>query len=149
MTPQLHALRLFAAMVAATLIAPLAAPVSVIFAIALRDGSADMILFAPLVLVTIPGMYGVVMAFFAVLLLGTVLTLLSLGFPVLRPKRIWLATGALFGILIGLAFVANGWDMLLYGAIAGSACALTYRLIVGHELRDRSAGSDETGLGTR
>lgn len=145
----LHAVRLFAAMSAATLIAPLAAPVSVILAIALRDGSPDMILFAPFILVTIPGMYGFVMAFFAVLLLGTALTAASLFFPAFRPKRIWLAAGAFFGTVIGLAFVAGGSDMLLYGAIAGSACALAYRLIVGPALRDRPSRRDETGLRTR
>ena len=136
-------------MFAATLIAPLAALVSVILAIALRDGSPDMIFFAPFILVTIPGMYGFVLAFVAVLVLGTALTAASLRFPVLRLKRIWLSTGAFFGILIGLAFVANGWDMLLYGAIAGSAGALTYRLILGPALRDCSAGGDEKELATR
>src|SRR5687767_6431348 len=110
MTLGLHALRLFAAMLAATLIAPLAAPVSVILVIALREGSADMLLFAPFILVTIPGQYGLVLAFAAVLLFGTALTAACLRFPVLRPKRIWLAAGAFFGILIGLAFVANAWN---------------------------------------
>lgn len=133
-------------MFAATLIAPLAALVSVILAIAVWEGSPDMILFAPFILVTIPGIYGFVLAFVAVLVLGTALTAASLRFPVLRLKRIWLATGVFFGILIGLAFVANGLDMLVYGAIAGSACALAYRLIVGPALRDRPSRRDETEL---
>lgn len=134
-------------MTAATLIAPVAAPISLILAVALREGSADMILLAPLSLITIPGMYGYAAGFIPVLVLGTVLTLLSLGFPVLRPKRIWFATGAFFGILMGLAFVANGWDMLAYGAIAGSACALACRLIVGPALR-RPATNAEIGMET-
>ena len=122
-------------MFAATLIAPLTAPLSVILAIAVQEGSPSTALFAPLMLVMLPGIYGFALAFIPVLLLGAGLTVAALHFPALRPKRIWLATGASFGTLIGLVFVANGWDMLVYGAIAGSASALTYRLIVGAAFR--------------
>jgi hypothetical protein len=149
MSPHFRLVGLFAAMFAATLIAPLAAPISLVFIEALRDGSADMILFAPLSLFTIPGMYGYVLAFAAVLLLGTALTALSLPFPVLRRKLVWLAAGAFFGALMGLAFIANGWGMPIYGAIAGSACALTYRLIVGPALRVRPKTKAEAGMATR
>lgn len=141
MIPQIHHFRLFAAMTAATLIAPAAAPIFVLLASALREGSADMLLYAPMILVTVPGQYGFALAFFPVLLLGTALTAASLHFPALRPKRVWLATGAFFGVLIGLALVPGVWDMALYGAIAGGACALTYRLIVGPMLRNLAESS--------
>ena len=127
-------LRLPALMAVATVVAPAAAPVSVIFAFALREGSPSTAIFAPLTLVTIPGMYGYVAGFLPVLLLGTALTIATLRYPDLRPKRIWIGTGASSGFLIGLAFRDFGWDSLALGVIAGSACALTYRLIVGPAL---------------
>ena len=126
-------------MFAATLIAPLAAPISIVFALGLLEGSAEMALLAPLTLVTIPGIYGYALAFIPVLLLGTGLTVASLHFPVLRPAWIWLATGAFFGTLMGMAIAPGGRDMLAYGAVAGSACALVYRVIVGPALRRPAA----------
>ena len=137
MTPKIRPLRLFVAMFAATLIAPAAAPISVIVAMAIRDGSADLLLFAPLALVTLPGLYGYFIGFLATLLLGTAMTLLSLRFPVARSLRIWLAVGAVSGALVGLVFRAHGWEVPALAAVAGAASALTYRLIVGPALSGR------------
>ena len=136
-------------MVAATLVAPAAAPMSVFIAVAFRMGEPSMGLLAPLTFVTIGGIYGYAFAFLPVLLLGTALTALSLRFPALRPRRIWLATGAFFGILTALVLFASDWELLVYGAIAGSACALAYRLIVGPALGRRPARNPETGMEPR
>ncbi|HEY5722157.1 MAG TPA: hypothetical protein VIT45_07530 [Allosphingosinicella sp.] len=149
MIPQIHHFRLFAAMAAATLVAPAAAPISVIIASVMREGSADMLLFAPMILVMRPGLYGFALAFCPVLLLGTALTAASLRFPALRPKRVWLATGAFFGILIGLALFPGGWDMVLYSGIAGAACALAYRLIVGPMVRNLTESRARPGMEPR
>ena len=108
---RIPSLELAVAMGIATLIAPAAAPASVVTVLLLLYGDfgGGLLAFAlgPLALLTAAGVYGYVMAFFAVALLGTALTLLALRRPRLRPKWIWTAVGALFGMLIAAALVPS------------------------------------------
>jgi hydrogenase/urease accessory protein HupE len=141
--PDSGPLRLFLSMILATLIAPLAAPASILIVIslALGDSPADLLAlpFAPLGFFTVPGIYGYVAAFIAVSILGTALTILTLRLPQLRPIWIWAAIGALFGILVALMFTYGffGWLGILCGSAAGGSCALVYRLIVGRPIASR------------
>ena len=124
-------------MIAATLIAPLAAPLSILVVIGLRHGGSAFA--APsesLPIVAVAVVFGYALAFIPVLLLGTALSLLSLRFSGFRPRHIWVATGLVFGGLIPLAAISFAREMPLYGALAGSACALVYRLIVDGALMD-------------
>jgi hypothetical protein len=137
---------LILAMILATAIAPLAAPPSVliVFSLLHGDSPADLLALplAPLAFFTVPAIYGYVAAFIAVSVLGTALTVLALRLPQLRPIWIWAATGALFGILVALAFSYSffGLFIILSGAAAGGSCALVYRLIVGGPLAAYATG---------
>jgi hypothetical protein len=131
-------------MIIATLVAPTVAPASVVFVLFLFHGDLDggllAFLLAPLALLTEAGLYGYVIALFAVALLGTGLTLLALGHTWLRPKWIWTAIGALGGTLIAAAFTPTEPLMLLCGTAAGGSCALLYRLIVARPLAAHPIG---------
>lgn len=139
-TSQAMTIETAARMAAATLVAPAAGPVAVFIAMAVYLGEPLTGLLAPVMFVTIGGIYGYAFSFPPVLVLGTALTALSFRFPALRPKRIWFATGLLFGILTAVSLSAA--ELAFFGAIAGSACALAYRLIVGPAFARRPVRAD-------
>jgi hypothetical protein len=136
--PSTRRLDLALAMALATLIAPAAAPGSVLVVMFLIYGDVGnglwAIVLAPLAILTIAGFFGYVMAFFAVAVCGTALTLLALRRSRLRPKRIWAAIGAVFGTLIAAAFLPSEPAMLLCGTAAGGSCAFLYRLVIARAL---------------
>jgi hypothetical protein len=142
--PLVPSLELIVAMGLATLIAPLAAPASILIVLGLANGGIGTGLFAlalaPLSLLTVPGLYGYAMAFPAVSVLGTVLTQLTLTRGRLRPVRIWAAIGALSGMLIAAALVPIEPVMFMCGAAAGGSCAFVYRLIIARPLAAHRSG---------
>ena len=135
---RIRSLELIVAMGIATLIAPLAAPASILIVFFLTHGdfggSLLMLVLAPMAVFTAPGFYGYVMAFSAVSVLGTAMTLLALHHPRLRPIWIWTAIGALFGMVIASFFAPVEPFTFLYGTAAGGSCAFLYRLIVARPL---------------
>ena len=96
-------------MLIATFVAPAAAVV-----LAVLDGEGlDAILRSLLIgMLTVPGIYAYVVAF-----------------PV--GKRVCSAVGAMVGAGVALCLGGASGEMMLAGAVAGGACALTYLLIVG------------------
>ncbi|HYG31054.1 MAG TPA: hypothetical protein VD887_12685 [Allosphingosinicella sp.] len=125
----------------AVAVAPaMAAPAGLLIAGLLGDDPLRALLMAPLFPITwltIPGIYGYFFAFGPVLLLGPALTLAARAAPRLRRKRVWIAAGALGGIGLALALTGPVPPLILVGAAAGAASAITYRLIVGGALVPR------------
>ena len=89
-------------------------------------------------IVSLPGLIGFILAVLPTLVLGCVLGLAARIRPFLRRKLVWLATGLLFGVPLGLAIDAT-WTGALVGAAAGAACAITFRLILGRALEPAPA----------
>lgn len=133
-------LPLVARSVIAIVVAPAAAPPAALLTMQLLVGDPVGALlglpFVPLVWITIAGIYGTLVAFGPVLVLGPALTLAARRIPLFRRKRAWAAAGALGGIAVGIAFGAFAPEVAAVGAVAGAASALTYRLILGRALSE-------------
>ncbi len=138
MADGLSAARTLGLIVLATFIAPAFAPAVGMFILAVLEGDPAgallMVPLMPLLLLTIPGIYGYSLALVATLVLGLPLTAAAFAIPSLRRVRIWLAVGAAGGALLGLLFT-HDVALALVGGVAGAISALVYRWIVGYSFK--------------
>ncbi len=132
------------ALLLATLVAPAAAgPVGIATVLALHGkvgAAAGSLALAPIMLLTIPGIYAYATACLPALAIGGALFVAAERVPSLRRKRVWAAAGGLAGLAAGIAWVP--WAAFMTAsALAGIASALTFRLIVGRSWQRPAAAT--------
>jgi len=129
----------FLAMLAANVIAPVVILPALVILFGFTRGDPSMALsvlpFIPTMMVTREGMFVYGIGFVASLVLGSALTAAAVEFPFLRGKLVWVAVGAVGGMLIGLR-IASAPEFALLGAAAGASCAFVYRAIMEWPLRE-------------